>query len=379
MSLIRTDGLTFTYPAADRPAVREVDFEAPAGRLTVLLGPSGSGKTTLLRLLAGLDRPGAGDIRFDARSVGHVPAERRGAAMLFQRPLLLPHMDVLDNVAFGLRARGMGVQARRQAAERMLGLVRLEGFGHRRPESLSGGQAQRVALARALVIEPAVLLLDEPLAGLEPALRGEMGELVASLQRRTATTTVLATHDLAEALAIADRLAILVDGELRQSGDPRAVYAAPADVDCAAVLGVTNVLHGIKRGDRFETAVGSLPVDPMALPDGPGAAIVRAEHIGALTPTAGADDGRAASMEPAVELEGIVRAVAFRGDAEELTVMVGGQALRVSIRRRAPFEGVGGAGPDSAHGPWWGVGATIRVVVPSAAIRLVPAPTGGGR
>ncbi|MCA9784892.1 MAG: ABC transporter ATP-binding protein, partial [Candidatus Cloacimonetes bacterium] len=177
-----------------------------------LLGPSGCGKTTTMRMLAGLLQPSSGDIRFEGKSVMAVPPERRGAVMVFQKHLLFPHMSVAENIGFGLKMRGMGKAEIARRVGAMLALVQLPGYEKRRPHQLSGGQQQRVALARALVIEPTVLLLDEPLANLDANLRLEMRKLIRNLQQELNITTFFVTHDQEEAVMLADRVALMVDG-----------------------------------------------------------------------------------------------------------------------------------------------------------------------
>ncbi|MGE0040807.1 MAG: ABC transporter ATP-binding protein [Vicinamibacterales bacterium] len=209
----------------------------PDGSLTALVGPSGCGKTTALRVTAGLMTPASGDVWLGTRCLTTTPAEQRGLAMVFQRPLLFPHMSVADNVGFGLEMRGVPPAARRVPVAEALALVHLDGFGSRRPHELSGGQEQRVALARALVTEPSLLLLDEPLSALDAALRGGMRDLVRRLQRRLGITTVFVTHDQHEAMDVADRIAVLLDGTLAQEGPPRDFLTAPSTAAIARFFG----------------------------------------------------------------------------------------------------------------------------------------------
>jgi ABC-type Fe3+/spermidine/putrescine transport system ATPase subunit len=272
--------LTKRYGAVT--AVERLTLEAPPGELLALLGPSGCGKTTTMRMIAGLLAPSAGDIRFDGRSVLGVPPERRGAVMVFQKHLLFPHMNVADNVAFGLKMRGVDKQAAAARAHAMLDLVQLDGYARRRPHELSGGQQQRVALARALVVEPQVLLLDEPLANLDANLRLEMRKLIRSVQQATGITTLFVTHDQEEAVMLADRVALLMEGRLQQVGAPRDLYARPASVAVARFFRNENLLEAHKHGRRLVTAVGTLlPAVEHPLPDGPVLLTVRPEHVGA--------------------------------------------------------------------------------------------------
>jgi putative spermidine/putrescine transport system ATP-binding protein/spermidine/putrescine transport system ATP-binding protein len=225
-------------------AVDRVSLTMEPGSIVALLGPSGCGKTTTLRMIAGLLQPDAGDIMIDGRSMTKVPVHRRNVGMLFQNYALFPHMTVAENIGFGLETRRVN---RSEAAGRIkdaLQLVQLTGFEDRMPMQLSGGQQQRVALARALVVEPAVLLLDEPLGALDKSLRQSMQVELRDLQRRLGITTVLVTHDQEEALTMADRIAIMRDGYVEQSGPPSEVYQRPISRFIASFLGVANFFHG---------------------------------------------------------------------------------------------------------------------------------------
>ncbi|MEO7979708.1 MAG: ABC transporter ATP-binding protein, partial [Sporichthyaceae bacterium] len=221
-------GLSKCFAGAVTAAVADLSLTLPTGTLTALLGPSGCGKSTTLNLVAGLLDPDAGDVRFDGRSALDVPPERRPVAMVAQKALLFPHLTVADNVGFGLRMRRVPRTERSRRVSEMLALVGLEGFGGRRVHQLSGGQEQRVALARALVTEPRVLLLDEPFSALDTELRAQMRLLVRDLQRRLAVTTLFVTHDLAEAVELADTVALMLGGRLEQHGPTRAFYERPA-------------------------------------------------------------------------------------------------------------------------------------------------------
>jgi putative spermidine/putrescine transport system ATP-binding protein len=271
-------GLTRTWPGAAAPALDRLTLEAPSGALVALLGPSGCGKTTALRMIAGLLAPTAGDIAFDGRSVLRERPERRGAVMVFQDPLLFPHLSVADNVGFGLRMRGL---PRREVAARvgaMLERVRLDGLGGRRPAELSGGQQQRAALARALVLRPRVLLLDEPFANLDAHLRAEMRALVRALQREAAITTLFVTHDQEEAVELADRVALILGGRLRQHGPPEAFFRRPADIEVARFFGGCNFVPGRAADGVFDGPLGRLRLPP-GLREGLGTLTFRPESV----------------------------------------------------------------------------------------------------
>jgi putative spermidine/putrescine transport system ATP-binding protein len=232
-------------------AVGGVTLEIRRGELFALLGPSGCGKTTLLRLIAGLEEPDAGAIRIGGADVTSVPAHRRPVNMVFQQYALFPHLTVERNVAFGLRYKTLSRSARAERVAAALALVRLTGLEHRRPDQLSGGQRQRVALARALVLEPQVLLLDEPLAALDPNLRRTVQVELKSLQRSLGISFVFVTHDREEALALSDRIAVMDHGRVEQVGSPVEVFESPATEFVARFLGATNVFTAEDGAHRF--------------------------------------------------------------------------------------------------------------------------------
>ncbi|RWR50223.1 ABC transporter ATP-binding protein [Sinirhodobacter ferrireducens] len=223
-------------------AVDGVDLDIADGEFFAMLGPSGSGKTTCLRLIAGFEQPTAGHIEIYGERAEGVPPYRRNVNTVFQNYALFPHMDVRDNVAFGLRVKGVGRAERNRAAEEALELVELAGYGDRRAGALSGGQRQRVALARALVNKPRVLLLDEPLGALDLKLREQMQEELRRLQRALGMTFVFVTHDQEEALSMADRVAVFAHGTIQQVGTPEEIYRRPASRFVADFVGSSNVL-----------------------------------------------------------------------------------------------------------------------------------------
>ena len=219
-------------------AVRGASLALRAGELLAVLGPSGCGKSTLLRIAGGYERADSGSVRINGRDVTSVGPEGRNVGMVFQNYALFPHMSALDNVEFGLRMRGLARHERRPRALSMLALVGLDGIERRKPSELSGGQQQRVALARALVIEPAVLLLDEPLANLDRNVRLRMRDELRALQQRLRITTVLVTHDQEEALTIADRIAVMEAGRIEQTGQAIDLCLRPASPFVAGFLGL---------------------------------------------------------------------------------------------------------------------------------------------
>ena len=248
----------------DVTAVDGVELRIGDHELISLLGPSGCGKTTTLRCVAGFEEPTAGRILFDDRDVTGLPPERRNIGMVFQNYALFPHMTVRQNLAFGLEMRGIPKGETGERIARVLETVQLGDLGERYPRQLSGGQQQRIALARAMVVEPSILLLDEPLANLDAKLREEMRFFVRSLQKRVGITTVYVTHDQAEAMVISDRIVVMFDGRIHQIGTPSDVYSRPVSREVANFIGLSNFVEGriLETGEggrvRLETAAGTL-------------------------------------------------------------------------------------------------------------------------
>ncbi len=242
----------------DAPALENLSLAVEPGELVALLGPSGCGKTTALKVVAGLLRPTSGDVWVGGRSIVGTPPERREAAMVFQKPLLFPHMSVARNVGFGLKMRGAPREETGDRVREALRRVRMEGFADRAPEELSGGQQQRVALARALVTDPRLLLLDEPFSALDANLREEMRDLVLRLQREGGYTTVFVTHDQEEAVVLADRIALIFDGRLQMYDEPQAFYDRPATREVARFFGATNFIEGHAQNGSVRTPFGGL-------------------------------------------------------------------------------------------------------------------------
>ncbi|MDB6138449.1 MAG: cysA 2 [Verrucomicrobiaceae bacterium] len=248
MAAVRLQHLSCGF-ASGTLAVDDVSFELASGEFFCLLGPSGSGKSTLLRLIGGYLEPAAGSVWINDREVTKVPPERRNAGMVFQNYALFPHLSALDNVAFGLRVKGVSKVAREAKAHEMLDWVGLtHNERHRRPVQLSGGQQQRVALARALAFGPSLLMLDEPFANLDRSLRERLREEMREVQRRAGITTILVTHDRDEALALGDRIAVMDQGRVLQLGTPEDVYRQPANTTVASFLGHRNVLNAEASG-----------------------------------------------------------------------------------------------------------------------------------
>lgn len=268
MTALALHNLEMTYGNGVR-AVAGLDLTVEHGELMVLLGPSGSGKTTTLRLIAGLLRPAAGDVLFDGHSVLDVPPERRGVVMVFQENTLFPFRTVGENLEFGLRMRKTERSEWRIRIIDALAEVQLSGFEDRWPDELSGGQRQRVALARALVVRPELLLLDEPLNSLEPVLRAEMRDTITHLQRELGITTVLVTHDQHEAVALADRIALMINGRIRQVGKPSEFFERPADDSVARFFAAANQIPGNDRDKPGQVDLDVLDIADSKASDNP--------------------------------------------------------------------------------------------------------------
>ena len=323
-------GIEHSY--GEGPVLRGVDADADAGTTLVLLGPSGCGKTTLLRVIAGLERPSAGSVRLGAHVVAgpdvFVPAERRRVGMVFQDGALFPHLTVAKNVAFGL-GRGRDVQPR---IDRALELVGLGSLAHRMPGELSGGQRQRVAVARALAPEPSVLLLDEPFASLDAALRVELRSQIRRLLHELGITSVFVTHDQDEAFVLGDRVAVMRDGRVLQLDEPAALYRNPVDPWVGGFVGEANMLDAEVANEIATTVLGALP-STMEDVVANATVLVRPEHL---------------AIEPGNL--GVVRGVEFYGHDTVYVVSIGDHELKARVGAAPMYEiddpvGVRYAGP----------------------------------
>ena len=317
----------------DSVAVADLSLHIAHGEFVALLGPSGCGKTTTLQMLAGFIDPSGGDILVDGHSMRGVPPHKRNIGVVFQSYALFPHLTVFDNVAFGLKMRKLPKAEVATRVARALDLVQLTSLEQRYPRALSGGQQQRVALARALVIEPSVLLLDEPLSNLDANLREQMRFEIREIQKRIGITTVFVTHDQNEAMAAADRLVVMSKGEIRQVGTGQEIYEAPADLFVAKFIGQANLMRGkviALRGDDAE-----LDVFPKV--------VIRAPHHGRVQAGARAalalrpEDLRlAAAPEPGMNnLAGTVTRVNYLGATLHVVVKVGELSLALTLPRGA--------------------------------------------
>ncbi|MGE5538523.1 MAG: ABC transporter ATP-binding protein [Gemmatimonas sp.] len=321
---------------ANMAAVSNLDLDIGDNCFVTLLGPSGCGKTTTLRLIAGYLKPDAGTIHVGDRLLsskdGVVPPEKRGMGMVFQNYAVWPHKTVFENVVFGLKLRKVPSAEARQRVEQALALVNLTGLADRYPNELSGGQQQRVALARSLVVEPEILLLDEPLSNLDAKLRERMRSELKQLQRRTGITFVYVTHDQAEALALSDRIAVIHGGRLQQYGTPHEVYCRPANKTVADFMGLVNVIPATVSSGGV-VLDGGLRV-AVKIPEGcgPGDAVdmtVRPENVALLTLSDAADDTAPARVTDQT----------FLGNIQEYYVALdGGPTLRVQTHPAQSFS-----------------------------------------
>ncbi len=292
MTAVSIEGLTKHYGTSH--AVNGISVKIENGEFISLLGPSGCGKTTTLKMIAGFEDATSGAIRFDGKDVVHVPAEKRDIGMVFQNYALFPHMTVAQNLAFGLEMRRRPKREIAERTARVLDIVQLSGYADRYPRQLSGGQQQRVALARALVIEPRILLLDEPLANLDAKLREEMRVFIRDLQKRVGITTVYVTHDQAEAMTMSDRVVVMFGGQIAQYGAPADIYDRPASLEVAQFVGQVNILSGRLLSTEandisvIDTALGTVRIfNAPRSPDGAVTLVLRPEAVELFPESAG--------------------------------------------------------------------------------------------
>jgi len=347
---------------ADVTAVAGINLEMPPGEFFSLLGPSGCGKTTTLRLIAGFERPDEGQILLDDADMAQVPPHKRNVNTVFQNYALFPHLNVFDNVAFGLRYKDVGKQEIKQKVGESLALVRLEGMQKRRPSQLSGGQQQRVALARALILNPAVLLLDEPLGALDAKLRKALQIELKSLQEKVGITFIYVTHDQEEALTMSDRLAVMSDGRIEQVGTPNEVYEEPRTTYVADFLGVSNLMDARAEGPdgngRCKVRLGDFQ-----LLAGQGESDARGEARIVIRPERVGLEAQGATGENRVP--GMVERVVYVGSILQVIVhLAPGQSLQAWIQNQGEVLPYGQGTPVTVHLP---VDA-LRVLIDGTAV-----------
>ncbi len=379
MAELEVRGLTKHF--GDQAAVSDISFTVGEGEWFSVLGPSGCGKTTTLRLIAGFAMPDQGQVLINGRDVTNLDPSKRGIGMVFQGLALFPHMTVFRNIAFGLELRRLGKAEVARRVDDVLQLVGLGGYGDRMPNQLSGGEQQRVAVSRALAIEPAILLLDEPLSSLDAKLREELRLQLSDLQRRLRITTVYITHDQSEALSMSDRIAIMNRGRLEQVGSPQGLYESPQTSFVATFLGASNILKG-----RFQTrsaTVGKLgrtifaaacglelPVLDGALPSGSAAGVthvyVRPERI-----SLGASQGaqRESGSGDGLTFTATVRRRAYVGPWTRYFVAPAPGPKRGQTRDQAEDIELAVDVQNASSTPLCEPGAGVTVFVPADAVR----------
>lgn len=316
--------LVKTYPGSATPSVDHVSFSLPQGEMLALLGPSGCGKTTMLRMIAGLIEPDSGTISLNGRDIAAIPVYQRNIGMVFQSYALFPHMTIAQNVAFGLEVRKVGKSERDSRVKKALDLVKLTGLGERRVSQLSGGQQQRAAIARSLVIEPALLLFDEPLSNLDAKLRDEMRDEIRDIQRRTGVTAIFVTHDQDEALSMADRLVVMSNGRLEQMGTPSDIFDRPQTDFVARFIGSGNFFSALITGEGMGEipGLGAIQI-ARHLPLGETVNVLIRPHR--LVPVlSGKRDG-------INHFHGVVERIVYRGQVQVLTVLCGQYQLQAEI------------------------------------------------
>src|ERR1051325_7024000 len=333
MPLLTLNNISKTFGSTR--AVNDVSLDVNQGEFFGLLGPSGCGKTTTLRMIAGLELPDAGSIQFEDRDITNLAPERRGFGMVFQNYALFPHLNVFENVAFGLRARQKSKSEMDQRVASALELVQLPGYAKRRVDELSGGQQQRVAIARAIAIEPILLLFDEPLSNLDVSLREETRSELRELVTRLGLTAVYVTHDQEEAFALCDRISVMVGGRLMQTGKPRELYEQPADIAVARFLGRNNLIKAMRLSSsktsngEFKTLEGGhtlhMPVkhDELAPLNKPVYLAIRPEHV-QLSASSNGDTNT---------LPATIREIVFSGATSTVRVDANGLLLESLVLR----------------------------------------------
>lgn len=314
MTTVNMISLSKTYPNQPAPVLKDFSLSIQDGEMIALLGPSGMGKSTLLKLITGIERPDHGDIQFDGVSILNVEPNKRGAVLMFQKSYLFPFLNVEENIGFGLKMQGLASAVIQAEVKRLLKLIGLPGIEKRKVGQLSGGEGQRVALARALITNPKLLLLDEPLSSLDTEVRMNLQEVIRSIQRELGVTTVFVTHDLGEAMAMSDRMALLLNGEIVALDTPETLFHRPRNVAAAKFMGVSTFLGGDQLPVKCEAGSSSNKVFA-----------IRPEHI--RVQKDGCDQS----------LPGVVSDCVFRGEYVEYQIAVNGTSVRARMSMPAPM------------------------------------------
>lgn len=321
MTTINILSLHKTYPNQSAPVLKDFSLSIADGEMIALLGPSGSGKSTLLKLITGIERPDRGDIQFDGASILNIDPNKRGAVFMFQKSYLFPFLSVAENIGFGLKVQGASPETIRAEVKRMLDLIGLPGIEKRKPAQLSGGEGQRVALARALVTNPKLLLLDEPLSSLDTEVRMNLQETIRAIQRELGITTILVTHDLGEAMAMSDRMALLLNGEIVALDKPETLFHRPPSRMAAKFMGVSTFLRSVPKDSTSQF----VPFTELSGRCQGKVFAIRPEHI--RVQKDGCDHS----------LPGMVSDCVFRGEYVEYQVAVNGTSVRARMSMPAPM------------------------------------------
>ncbi|MDP1715810.1 MAG: ABC transporter ATP-binding protein [Anaerolineales bacterium] len=314
MTTVNIISLNKTYPNQPVPVLKDFSLSINDGEMIALLGPSGSGKSTLLKLITGIERPDSGDIQFDGSSILSIDPNKRGAVLMFQQSYLFPFLNVEDNIGFGLKVQGASAETIRGEVKRMLNLIGLPGIERRKSGQLSGGEQQRVALARALVTNPKLLLLDEPLSSLDTSVRMNLQEAIRNIQRELGVTTIFVTHDLGEAMAMSDRMALLLNGEIVALDKPENLFHRPRSLTAAKFMGVSTFLSGDQLTVKNEACSSSEKIFA-----------IRPEHI------------RIQKEACKNSMLGVVSDCVFRGEYIEYQVDVNDVTVRARMPMPAPM------------------------------------------
>jgi len=344
-------------------AVNDVNLEIKAGELVTILGPSGCGKTTTLRMIAGFEYPTSGSILIGGKDVAMVPPNKRGLSMVFQSYALFPHLTIYENVAYGLRVQKLPAAEIRERTERALELMQLTPMAKRYPSQVSGGQQQRIALARAIVIEPSVLLFDEPLSNLDAKLREYMRDELRKLQKRLGITSLYVTHDQSEAMAISDRVVIMQEGRIQQVGTPREIYAFPQSKFVADFMGKANFIRVNVLGMEGESARIDLEGSQFTVPKagkagpavGPALLVVRPEALRLTNPS---------SNQPSVALKGRIDRFTYFGNIARYEVSTDNAPLLIETYN-----------PEASF--VFEEGAEVGIIIDFESARLLPAAEQG--
>ncbi len=320
--------LNKTYPNQPEPVLKDFSLSINDGEMVALLGPSGAGKSTLLKLITGIERPDSGDIQFNDISILNIDPNKRGAVLMFQKSYLFPFLNVEDNIGFGLKVQGASSATIRREVKRMLNLIGLSGMEKRKSGQLSGGEGQRVALARALVTDPKLLLLDEPLSSLDTEVRMNLQEAIRTLQRELGITTIFVTHDLGEAMAMSDRMAILLKGRVTAYDKPNVLFQNPPCVDSAKFVGVTMFLEGEADRGWLDAAVGRVRINDEKRV-GRSIYAIRPEHI------------RIQKEKGENSFLGVVENCLYRGEVVEYQLRLGEWNVRARMQMPSPIYPLG--------------------------------------